>query len=145
MPDGMTAMDIEANSPLDTLGAGAAVSRRDDKAEARRYGWGCVSQAGFEHKNGTTKSLLRCRRQDEVLQRVCRQGFTGCILAAPAVEPTALVQGVLPLLASSASLAAFGPALQPLAECMHVLKVQRPIFAQQAPVSKLIICQLCEE
>ncbi len=67
--------------------------------------------------------VQRCRRQEEVLQRVCSQGFTGCILAAPAVDPTALLLGILPLLAPSASLAAFGPALQPLAECMHVLKV----------------------
>ena len=74
-----------------------------------------------------------------MLKRVCRQGFTGCILAAPAIEPMALVQGILPLLASSASLAAFAPALQPLAECMHVLKVHWPIYAQQAPKSKLII------
>ena len=43
MPDGVTAMDIEASPPFDTLVADAAVSRRDDKAEARRYEWGlCI-------------------------------------------------------------------------------------------------------
>lgn len=59
----------------------------------------------------------------ETAQRACSLGFTGCVLAVPGVQPLALLQKVLPLLAPSAAFAVFSNWLQPLAECMLALQV----------------------
>ena len=55
--------------------------------------------------------------------QACRAGFSCCILAAPEVQPQALLRAVLPLLAPSACFAAYHTCLQPLAEAMHQLQV----------------------
>lgn len=58
-----------------------------------------------------------------VSMQACQAGFNCCILAAPEVQPSALLHAVLPLLAPSACFAAFHTCIQPLAEAMHQLQV----------------------
>lgn len=53
-----------------------------------------------------------------------RAPFNSCILAAPGINPLALVRHVLPLLAPCASLAVYSPWAQPLAEALDALRGQ---------------------
>jgi tRNA (adenine-N(1)-)-methyltransferase non-catalytic subunit len=52
-------------------------------------------------------------------------GFTSLLCAAPAFEPLALLQRLLPLLAGGAPFALFANCLQPLAEAAEALRAQR--------------------
>lgn len=75
----------------------------------------------------------------EAVQQACCQGFNCCVLAAPQVQPLALLRKLLPLLAPSAAFAVFSNYLQPLAECMLALQVM--LFSYPQPLS----CTLVDE
>lgn len=85
-------------------------------------GAGKVAQA--EYQSRITHATSGSNRElPEAVQQACRQGFGCCILAAPYVQPLALLRKVLPLLAPSGAFAIFANCLQPLAECMLALQV----------------------
>lgn len=63
---------------------------------------------------------------DADLRQLAARGFSCCILAAPAVQPRALLAKALPLLQPSAAFAVFSPWSQPLAEAMMDLQVGLP-------------------
>ncbi|KAL8153866.1 hypothetical protein V2J09_011626, partial [Rumex salicifolius] len=59
------------------------------------------------------------------------RGFPSLLVAAPELDPWTTVQKLLPLLSSSAPFAIYHPYLQPLATCMHNLKIERMAFGLQ--------------
>jgi tRNA (adenine-N(1)-)-methyltransferase non-catalytic subunit len=56
-----------------------------------------------------------------LVAELARARFTSCLLAAPKLHTTQLLDAVLPLLAPSAAFAIFSPWPQPLAEAMSAL------------------------
>lgn len=52
-------------------------------------------------------------------------GFSSCIIAAPQLLPSAILDAVLPLLAPSATFVIFSPYMQPLAEALHELTISK--------------------
>lgn len=84
---------------------------------------GGVAQTVAESRSGHDATSSSTRELPVIVQQTCRQGFSCCILAAPQVQPLALLRKVLPLLAPSAAFAVFANCLQPLADCMLALQV----------------------
>ena len=118
-------------APSDQLQSESTSRLRSQKTGDRSMGADGMTQEQREKLEAESAETKRRREEkyrekqerQKKLEGLCHQGFHSCILAAPSVSPIALLQAVLPLLTPSASFAIFFPALQPLADCMHYLKV----------------------
>ena len=72
----------------------------------------------------------------EHLQALVHPGFSGCLIAAPALQRLAAIQRLLPFLAPSAFFVVFSPFLQPLTEAMAALQASKAATNLQLQVWK---------
>ena len=79
----------------------------------------------------------------EQLQALVRHGFGSCLIAAPALQPAAAVQRLLPFLAPSASFVVYSPFLQPLAEAMTTLQASKAATNLQLQVRRRSTACFC--
>ena len=63
----------------------------------------------------------------ETLQAWLERGFDSCVLSDWKVHPSALIEGVLPLLAPSAAFAIYSAGLTSLVECHDLLKERKDV------------------
>jgi tRNA (adenine-N(1)-)-methyltransferase non-catalytic subunit len=73
----------------------------------------------------------------EAVDQLLAGGFNSCIIAAPKLQPTAMLQQLLPLLAPSSPFVVFSPWVQPLAEAMAALTASRSAVMLQLQESWL--------
>ena len=75
----------------------------------------------------------------EQLRALVQPGFDSCLIAAPALQPLAAVERLLPFLAPSAFFVVFSPFLQPLAEAMAALQASKAASNLQLQVCRALV------
>lgn len=85
----------------------------------------------FADSKSTSSSTARYGKnpESEDLLRWAKHGFTSLIIGAPEFDPWSVVQELLPLLSPSSPFVIYHRYLQPLAECMHELQVNKMAVA----------------
>ena len=121
---------------------GAAPEQRSeaDGSLSERTGNG-VPAAGRLPRNMEPKRCITAvppARLDQ-LRALVLPGFDSCLIAAPALQPLAAIQRLLPFLAPSAFFVVFSPVLQPLAEAMAGLQASKAATNLQLQVLRALL------
>eukprot|EP00250_Pteridium_aquilinum_P007214 c16983_g1_i1 orf=322-1815(-) len=88
------------------------------------------ADVGVDAKSASSSAARYGRNpESEDLLRWAKRGFTSLIIAAPEFDPWSAAQELLPLLSPSSPFVIYHRYLQPLAECMHELQVNKMAVA----------------
>jgi tRNA (adenine-N(1)-)-methyltransferase non-catalytic subunit len=133
-------MQADAGTLQDTeMADAAAAAAADDPAEAgvsaaaeAAAGEGAAAAHGGR-KEGRVHHVVK----SEDLDQLIAGGFNSLIVAAPKLQPAAILQQLLPLMAPSSPFVVFSPWVQPLAEAMSALTASRSAVLLQLQESWL--------
>ncbi|KAK7280740.1 hypothetical protein RJT34_25807 [Clitoria ternatea] len=94
-----------------------------------------ISDPGAKNTEPVTKACKAPKAgekaQQEVIDLWKKNGFSSLIIAAPELDTWTLVRDLMPLLANSAPFAIYHQYLQPLANCMHNLQLEKMAIGLQ--------------
>ncbi|KAL6754655.1 Gcd10p family-domain-containing protein [Haematococcus lacustris] len=135
-PHATTAQCGQSAAAEQTVGSTAATGHEASTASEAAGGNGTAAptptesaaagmEAGAAAVVAAAGAALLSGPKSQQLHQLVHPGFDSAVLAAPLLQPAALMQAVLPLLAPSAHFVLFSPWPQPLAECLAQLQASK--------------------